>query len=340
MKKVLLFKICLMCVVIMALLAILIIGITNNGFGFSCNINGFNNFRYSNSSRYKVALNELKMNPIEINHLEINWYGGEVIVNDNADVEEISIKEDYSIDITDKYKLHYLLDNNKLIIQFCDSMYNVKRSVRNAKTLTINIPQNSLTIIDIEMIQGELEYNGNNTDLSDDETNLTLELETVSGNININNTRYDNLSIENISGKTDLTNVTIDNITEIDLVSGKATLTNFTCNSLKGETVSGNLSLKGYVQVIKLETVSGDVFIDLENAPTKIDCDTISGNVEIKMVDNDGFTAEIDSVSGDLSVESSSSLDITKKKDAVIYKNGGMKYNFDSVSGDVKITIK
>lgn len=63
-------------------------------------------------------------------------------------------------------------------------------------------------------------------------------------------------------------------------------------------------------------------------------CDTVSGGVTLTLPENGGFSAALDSVSGDLTVDGFAG---SLHRDEFVYGQGGPAYEFDSVSGDVRI---
>ena len=68
--------------------------------------------------------------------------------------------------------------------------------------------------------------------------------------------------------------------------------------------------------------------------PRDISCDTVSGGVTLTLPENGGFSATLDSVSGDLTVDGFAG---SLHRDEFVYGQGGPAYEFDSVSGDVHI---
>ena len=68
--------------------------------------------------------------------------------------------------------------------------------------------------------------------------------------------------------------------------------------------------------------------------PQDISCDTVSGGVMLTLPENGGFSATLDSVSGDLTVDGFAG---SLHRDEFVYGQGGPAYEFDSVSGDVHI---
>jgi len=65
-----------------------------------------------------------------------------------------------------------------------------------------------------------------------------------------------------------------------------------------------------------------------------MNCDTVSGGVMLTLPENGGFSATLDSVSGDLTVDGFAG---SLHRDTFAYGQGGPAYEFDSVSGDVHI---
>lgn len=141
-----------------------------------------------------------------------------------------------------------------------------------------------------------------------------------------------NISIQCVSAGLNITEYTADEI-NIEMVSGKIYMKDVTVDTIDLENVSGDVEIFGSINKADMELVSGEVKITSDKQLSKIDIETVSGDVTINMPEGDGFTAEMDSVSGDLNVE----FEVTTNGKKRVNKNGSGEYNFDTVSGDVDI---
>lgn len=126
---------------------------------------------------------------------------------------------------------------------------------------------------------------------------------------------------------------------ETSLVSANAEISDITANSLITETVSGEITYTGEINLVDCESVSGNISISSAATPKEISTDTVSGDVTLGIPDSSQFEAELDSVSGNIRCDfdtTSSSLEDNSGSLTCGNGNDG-SYEFDSVSGDVTI---
>ena len=82
MKKIAIFKIIMFSIVSILLIGILIYGLTSKKEGFYLNLGGF---LYANESKYEVAKEEVQLLDLDVNEIEVNWIGGNVLVRYSED---------------------------------------------------------------------------------------------------------------------------------------------------------------------------------------------------------------------------------------------------------------
>lgn len=327
MKKIAIFKIVIFSILAVLLTGVLVFGLINgfNGFSFS-----FGGFHYSNGSTYEIAKEELTLSSSDIERIEINWIGGKVNIEE-TDEENIRFKETYS-EKTGKDEdnlMRYRVRNNQLTIQFCKSKWFINKSVRDDKTLIVYLPTKLYEKVKVATVSANIDYQGKETDVF-----YPLKIESVSGNIHIHQVNLSHLNIENVSGRIDVSQLNCENDIDIDTVSGSVSLKKIIANRLDLDFVSSRIDISGSILRMNIDGVSGNLYLAMYQAPQEIDCDTVSGDVELIIPDNDGFTAKLDSVSGEIN----SNFATSYKQKQLIYKDGGNIYRFDSVSGDVTIT--
>lgn len=220
----------------------------------------------------------------QINEITIDWIAGNVFIEKSTN-HELIIREETDVNIEDKYKMHYLLDNNKLDIKFVASnkMLDYKFKVKN---LYIFLP----------------------CEINDIEVNI------VSADLEIKQSIIKDLEINNVSGEINIDSSTI-NIIEINNVSGDILLFNSRCEEVEIQTVSGNIGLS-YLEnpkELSVESTSGDItFYIKENDSVGVEYNTVSGdfnsNINHKVINdkieyNDPqLYYEIDTISGDLTI--------------------------------------
>ncbi len=122
---------------------------------------------------------------------------------------------------------------------------------------------------------------------------------------------------------------------DVEAVSGKIILSDIKAEDAEFKTVSGDISIIGEVSRLDVDGVSAILEITLKTTPRSLKTETVSGNVEITLLDSEaGFRAELESVSGDMKLGGENVGTVYKHKD------GGASFSFESISGSVKIEFK
>ena len=241
-----------------------------------------------------------------VNKIEVDWDSGDVTINfvDETMGDGIEV---LCLSNMSQHETVHKIENNTLKIYFCSHKFHIGH--QKSKWLEINVPKSLVSLKDIEVdnASGLVEMN----DLSLDKVSIEL----ASGDIKINNCNLNELHAESVSSNMEISSSII--------------------NKMDIENVSGKVNANGTFNVIDLETVSGEVKIDSNICPSKIDLEAVSSNVIITIPDNDGFEVELDSVSATLEIEFEVYVNETWN-----YKNGVNKFNFDVVSSDIKINKK
>lgn len=292
-------------VVAFILLGFLIAGINGNLIHFNFNIG--DGYYYDNANSYTKGGGELT--PDGIDSIETNWIAGNVKIT-QYDGNKIIISESSKSTITDDNQLRYKVEDGKLTIQYTKAKRLFKMWINNSitKDLEVKIPQSiALTLNDVT-------------------------ISTVSANSDISGISVNELSIDNVSGRIEIANISASELT-FDTVSGKINATNVKADNGDINTISGNVTYNGSINSIDCESVSGKLDIVSAVAPKNIDAESISGSIDISIPENDGFTANYDSVSGNFNCD----FNTTQRNDSAIYKNGNANYSFDTVSGHIRI---
>ena len=138
---------------------------------------------------------------------------------------------------------------------------------------------------------------------------------------------------------------------EADTTAAAVNVTGLHTQTVDISTVSGGVDLAAEAYEIDISTtggcaavdadfyqldfsaVSGSLTLTMQRA-AEVDAETVSGGVTLTLPENGGFSATLDSVSGDLAVDGFAG---SLHRDEFVYGQGGPAYEFDSVSGDVRI---
>lgn len=146
----------------------------------------------------------------------------------------------------------------------------------------------------------------------------------------------DDLDIEVVSA-----DVRIENLnsreTSIDGVSGDCFIKSFNTLEMEYNTVSGNLFADnvGFVS-FEGDTTSGDISINLSSIlkTKEIKADTVSGDIELILPEDSGFTLSLKTISGDIKCETETKM---PSKKTLVHGDGFLKIDLDTVSGDVTL---
>ena len=145
---------------------------------------------------------------------------------------------------------------------------------------------------------------------------------------------FNEIEIDTVSGNITLKDITA-NIVDLETVSGNITASG-EYTEISAESVSGNISANGSFTYVDSDTVSGISEITVINKPVKVDFETVSGICRVNVpADISGFTVKYETVSGDVVTND---FQVTRpEKRTLVYGDGSMLVDFDSVSGNLEI---
>lgn len=142
--------------------------------------------------------------------------------------------------------------------------------------------------------------------------------------------KYMNISC--VSANCSMMDVNVDEFV-VEMVSGDIYVENANIDKVDVQSVSGSTKIEGTIGELNAESVSGKIEITSNEQLSKIDMESVSGKMIVNMPEGDGFTAEMDSVSGKLSI----GFLVTSKGDKRINGDGSAEYNFESISGTIEL---
>ena len=115
--------------------------------------------------------------------------------------------------------------------------------------------------------------------------------------------------------------------------SGSHTFRDCKVERLTLETVSGDLDYSGTLDKLDFGGVSAQADVVVTNFPKSIDVETVSGDVNLTLPKECGFTLEKDTVSGLFSSE----LETRKENGKYVYGDGQCKIDVEGVSASITI---
>ena len=142
----------------------------------------------------------------------------------------------------------------------------------------------------------------------------------------------ENLEIEAASAKLEVHKLNFGNV-EIDSASGAIGFENCSVDSLDVDTASGDLIFSGSLGRMDCDSASATIVMNLSNIPDRMDVDTASGNVDIVLPENAGFTVQMDALSGKFRSE----FEYHESNGRYISGDGTCNIQVDAMSGNVNI---
>ena len=244
----------------------------------------------------------------KVEKVEIHWLSGSVTVTGHRG-NEIRFSETANRNLTNDLSMHYWLDGSTLRIQFCRSgKWNLNGL---EKELTLQLPERLLE---------------------------SLEVDTVSARVNLEDLKMEDLELDTVSGAVRLRDCQVSDRARVDTTSGsvKAALIG-ALREWKADTVSGSVELIApEVKAFDVNTTSGSVSLTAESAPKDLDVDSVSGSVTLCLPADGDFTLDFDTVSGSFSSELACKTEGSRR----IFGRGTGDYSIDTTSGSVNIEEK
>lgn len=140
--------------------------------------------------------------------------------------------------------------------------------------------------------------------------------------------------LNSVSADFDVAALTVKEALIFDSVSGNLETDFITADRAEVNTVSGKIDLDGSFRQVTGGSTSGEVDLALRKCPDRIELTTVSGDVELKLPQNAGFSLDYSTVSGDL--ESDLPL-TTERNGGHICGDGSGRITIDTTSGDLTI---
>lgn len=143
----------------------------------------------------------------------------------------------------------------------------------------------------------------------------------------------ESLDIDAASAELYCANLVVNEV-DIDGASGKCSFDSCQVNELDVDTASGDILFTGRLNSLDCDAASAHVELYPENVPSRIDVDSMSGNLGLFLPASAGFTLKMDSMSGDFISDFAFR---EAGNNTYTCGNGACKINFSSMSGMVTI---
>ena len=142
----------------------------------------------------------------------------------------------------------------------------------------------------------------------------------------------DSLEVDAASATVEVTDLTIREV-DFDGASGTCEFDNCIVDELDIDTASGDVRFVGELSILDCDAASANIYGVLKNVPQRLDMDSMSGDLELYLPVQAGFTLAMDTASGDLNTD----FEIRHKDGRMVSGDGSCRISISALSGDVTI---
>lgn len=142
----------------------------------------------------------------------------------------------------------------------------------------------------------------------------------------------DSLEVAAASATLDVRNLLIKEV-DFDGASGECRFENCVIGELDLDTASGDIFFTGTLNTLDCDAASASVTAVFDNVPKVIDMDSMSGDLDITLPSDSGFTVSLDAVSSAFVCD----FDYFQRNDTYCRGNGECRITMDAMSGDLYI---
>lgn len=207
-----------------------------------------------------------------------------------------------------------------------------------------SLPVDGIREIEIEWIAGEVEiecYDGSEIVFSETSAEQLSERQTMrylvkDGELEIRCCESKTVQLPEKTLTVQIPASLIVDELEADVVSASLTARGVQAREIKLESVSGNICADGLTaEKLQIDTVSGIAEILRCDVARKLKIDTVSGNAAMQLAASaTGFTLKFDTVSGSVHCD----VPVTTSRKSMVYGDGSLGIEMESVSGSFKIS--
>lgn len=140
------------------------------------------------------------------------------------------------------------------------------------------------------------------------------------------------LEIDAASAAVSVKNLVIRNV-DFDGASGTCNFDNCDIDTLDVDTASGDISFTGTMNILECDSASANVCAVFDNVPSRIDVDSMSGDLDITLPSHAGFMVSMDGLAEDFT----SDFLYTQRNGEYWHGDGQCRITLDALSSDVYI---
>lgn len=142
----------------------------------------------------------------------------------------------------------------------------------------------------------------------------------------------ESLEIEAASAEVIIRGLTIDEVS-LDTASGKCELEGCRIRELDVDTASGDIRFNGSLNELDFDAASAEFEGSFDNTPRRIKMDSLSGDIDITLPSDAGFTVSMDAMSSGIT----SDFETVIRNGDYICGNGYCQIEYSGMSGDITI---
>lgn len=278
----------------------------------------FASFDWNNleGSIYFTYLNQQKNYSVqEIEEVNLNFVSEEIVVEKISGEEFVFNLQGYYPKNRDgeypELQIEKTGKNLNVHVEFLQKRYLFGIGSRKS-SLHVGIPEKYFGNFKIDVSSGEIFVNNFAfKNFESDSTSGEIELrnlkvsgnciiETSSGNININNLSCENLNEKSVSGEIISENLEVEGRSYFQTSSGDIDTKKLQTDYGEFKSVSGEITLIDSGEINFIKTSSGDISISGLNAKNNLDIESVSGDVDIGLIEGSSVDLKYKSVSGNL----------------------------------------
>ena len=140
------------------------------------------------------------------------------------------------------------------------------------------------------------------------------------------------LDIDAASANVVVNDLTIGEV-EFDGASGTCNFVNCNVDQLDVDGASGDIRFSGTLNTLDFDGASASCYLEVTNVPSRISMDGMSGNLDLTLPEDCGFTVSIEAMSSDFH----SDFPTTMAGGDYVYGDGSCRISFNGMSGDLTI---
>lgn len=282
----------------------------------------------------------------DISFIQLNFADENIAVEPSWN-DTVSIELSSPFNLTDTDKMRYKLENGALYAESghmgqnwsgCFGMFNfmptditVRVKIPQERTFnaslntisgSITVPQQQFGEFSCSSVSGSVAASGDSA--------LNATLSSTSGYVTVDNINCEALKVSTVSGIVKITGDT--GKLDLNSTSGSVVFAG-SANTATATTVSGDINLE-FAKPVDIEagSTSGNVEVSCQSMVilNKLSAHTVSGDVKLKLPENNGFELNFDTISGKSYNEAFEMLGNR-------HKDGDCVINIDTTSGSLRI---